>query len=209
MTGQTFSADEPQKLARPAPPSPGDPAKATGKPPRLPSALVGLLAITLAVILIAPIIVDYNGGHRAPMAGAVALAALVTFASTLYYLTSIKGCPLAESIRHTIAATFLLVYLLLVIYNTFFNECSPSTSATQCTTVAGVTSTLLSNFTTLTGVVVAFYFGSITVEKVVAKRVEHDAASSVTSPRAGSAPHAPSPDSSAQAPSQLQASRPA
>ena len=55
-------------------------------------------------------------------------------------------------------------------------------------TVAGVSSTLLSNFTTLAGVVVAFYFGSITVEKLAEKRGERDSGKSVAPTTTTSAP---------------------
>lgn len=139
---------------------------------KVPLSLRVLIVITLVIVIIAPVITDFYNGHKAPMAGAVAVAGLVTFGSVLYYLTSIKNYSIPESVRHTIASTFLIVYLLLVTYNTFFNGCGPN--VTNCSAVTGVTSTLLSNFTTLAGVVVAFYFGSITIEKVTENRIKRE-----------------------------------
>jgi hypothetical protein len=117
MTGEVPKMDQTQGLMGPKPGS--------------PRGLVLAAGITLALIVIAPVIVDYNGGHKAPVAGAVALAALVVFACVLNYLASVKKYALAESFRHTIAATFLIVYLLLVSYNTFFmNALQIRTAAT-------------------------------------------------------------------------------
>jgi hypothetical protein len=131
----------------------------------------------------------------------------------LYYLVSIRGCPLAESFRHAIAATFLIVYLLLVIYNTFFNGCSPKATLSYCTTNGGVTNTLLSNFAYLTGVVVAFYFGSIAYGKHFEKDGERDRVINVTPTTSGGAQRLPPPDAGpdpdAQVPPQVQRSTPA
>ena len=88
---------------------------------RVPVLLIILFVLALAIAIAAPISVNYIGHRTAPMAGAVAFVALVTFSSVLYYLTGIRDDNLAESFRHTIAATFMIVYLLLVTYNTFFS----------------------------------------------------------------------------------------
>lgn len=74
--------------------------------------------------------------------------------------------------RDAIAATVIVLYLVLLSWAVFFSSgestTSPATggSANQTTeSINKVTSELLTSFTSITAVVVAFYFGSVTMTR--------------------------------------------
>lgn len=84
-----------------------------------------------------------------------------TFYGIWSYERTVQGEPGAKAMRDAIAASVVLMYLVLVAWSVFFASGGPSNT---------VTSQLLTSFTSITGVVVAFYFTSVTVDQVTRTR---------------------------------------
>ncbi|MEU5418758.1 hypothetical protein ACH4UT_28585 [Streptomyces sp. NPDC020799] len=94
------------------------------------------------------------------MATAGAIAP-VTLTGIWYYETRYSPKGPAEAMRDAIAAAFVLLYLTIAGWASFL----PPTTDTK-ESVSPLTRDVMSNFSTLTGVVVAFYFGANTVGKI-------------------------------------------
>ena len=101
-------------------------------------------------------------GYRGPTAGAVFVIAVATFLTLL----SVFG-----NVQQAIAGSFVIVYFALLATLSFAAGDVLSTD---------VAKQMLSNFTTLTGVVVGSYFASATVERVSAHRAETAATTTTT-----------------------------
>lgn len=84
-----------------------------------------------------------------------------TFYGIWSYERTVQGEPGAKAMRDAIAASVVLLYLVLVSWAVFFASGGPSNT---------ITSQLLPSFTSITGVVVAFYFTSVTVDQVTRNR---------------------------------------
>lgn len=84
-----------------------------------------------------------------------------TFYGIWSYERTVQGEPGAKAMRDAIAASVVLMYLVLVAWAVFFASGGPSNT---------ITSQLLTSFTSITGVVVAFYFTSVTVDQVTRTR---------------------------------------
>jgi protein-S-isoprenylcysteine O-methyltransferase Ste14 len=84
-----------------------------------------------------------------------------TFYGIWSYERTVQGEPGAKAMRDAIAASVVLMYLVLVSYAVFFASGDSSNP---------ITSQLLTSFTSITGVVVAFYFTSVTVDQVIRTR---------------------------------------
>jgi hypothetical protein len=80
-----------------------------------------------------------------------------TFYGIWSYERTVQGEPGAKAMRDAIAASVVLLYLILVSWAVFFASGGPQNT---------ITSQLLPSFTSITGVVVAFYFTSVTVDQV-------------------------------------------
>jgi len=91
----------------------------------------------------------------------------------------------SDALRDAIASSFVLTYLVIVSWSAFFN-----TTTDRTTELQPLTSTLITNFTALTGVVVGSYFGVGAVEKLVNARQSSD-----TSAAPSPDDNPPSPDS--------------
>lgn len=63
-----------------------------------------------------------------------------------------------KSLRNTIATSITIVYLSLVTTVVFFKQ--------EQQELPKITETLLSNFTVIVGIIIAFYFGSTAIEKL-------------------------------------------
>lgn len=101
--------------------------------------------------------------HYRDLGYVLGLGSLIVF--TFYgiwsYERTVQGEPGAKAMRDAIAASVVLMYLVLVSYAVFFAAGdSPNT----------ITSQLLTSFTSITGVVVAFYFTSATIDQVTRTR---------------------------------------
>lgn len=113
--------------------------------------LVGCLVVTVAA---ASILTTGYGSTRGAIVFAVVLTALIAFFGFLWI--GIWQQPVKiltdQSMRTAIAAATVLGYLVMVGMGVWF----PATAGESSTTAIA----LLTNFTAIVGVVVAFYFGS-------------------------------------------------
>jgi hypothetical protein len=91
-------------------------------------------------------------GFRASTAGALFVVAVVTFLGLL---------SIAENVKQAIAGSFVVVYFGILMTLIF---------ARVRDLDSNISRQILSNFTTLTGVIVASYFGTATIETVSANR---------------------------------------
>ena len=119
-----------------------------------------------ALVAIGGIVVVVVGGafaldrawdNHAPLGWAVGASAVIIFVG---FLAMSQG-DMTARIRIAMAATFVITYFVLLGMVTFLSQ--PAEGARTTTEVSNA---LITNFTVLMGVVVAFYFGSATVEKI-------------------------------------------
>jgi hypothetical protein len=127
-----------------------------------------LLAAANLVILALALGFTVGRGKVGPLAAGTAAIGVVTFFGMLSIgggFEKMTGKETKDRIRDAIAATFIVVYVVLLgllAFGVFVTGQKPSPIA----------DTLVTNFTVLMGVVIAFYFGTTTYEKV--KRVAGD-----------------------------------
>jgi protein-S-isoprenylcysteine O-methyltransferase Ste14 len=134
------------------------------------------------VVIGAPLIELWSWNHLPgfrDLGYVLGLGSLVVF--TFYgiwsYERTVRDEPGAIAMRDAIAATVIMLYLVLLSWAVFFSTgvstTSPATdgSANQ-EPINKVTSELLTSFTSITAVVVAFYFGSVTIDQVTRHRQE-------------------------------------
>lgn len=106
------------------------------------------------------------GGADFSLASCLAGIALITFLGMFVIGRATVPRPTAaEVIRDCISASFVLVYLTAVCWTTFFSLVSDDSRK-----LAPLTTSLLPNFTILTGTIIAFYFGSQAAEKIAKVR---------------------------------------
>lgn len=112
-----------------------------------------LAAVILMAIVISLVIVHLTGSPYA-LSFCTPTAGVITFFSFLTERTRDGNASNAdERLRHAIAAAIVVQYLVLVgIVSYFVNSSMEKLPA--------ITETMLSSFTTVTSVVVAFYFGA-------------------------------------------------
>jgi hypothetical protein len=91
--------------------------------------------------------------------GAVAGVAVLTFLGLYGLAMRRDASPSADDIRSVIAVTVLITYLVLVGLVSFFQ-------GDGAVLLNPLTSTLVNNFTVVTGIVIAFYFGTSAVVAV-------------------------------------------
>jgi hypothetical protein len=117
----------------------------------------------LAAVVAGPVLADIIDTD-VPVQCSVGIVAIVTFVGFLtFHMTGERERSPDAVMRPTIAATFVIVFLALVSVTAFF------TGETE-EVASPIASNLLSNFATLTGVVVAFYFGASAVEGALRQR---------------------------------------
>jgi hypothetical protein len=116
-----------------------------------------VVLVDLAVAVLGPIYDGWYGDTVFEIAYGVAAVA------TFLLLMAIALDPKQDrfQFRELISTSFIIVYLLLVTETIFFHKKLPE---------GNFTATLISNFTTLTGVVVGAYFGTNAVEKFAESR---------------------------------------
>ena len=118
------------------------------------------LGLFIAAALAGGLIWEDREGTLAPVSWAVAISAVVTFFTLLSFLPP-DGQMTKSKTRNAITATFIVAYFLLLglfVFKGGDNE------------VSGIADTLVTNFTFLMGVVIAFHFGTATYEKVASVR---------------------------------------
>jgi hypothetical protein len=97
-----------------------------------------------------------------------ALIGVATFLGFAYYGLAVLNRASSDALRDAIAAAFVTVYLTIVAWSAFF---AISTSG-EPAQLSPLTQTVISNFTYLTGIVVAFYFGTDALMRIGDKRTK-------------------------------------
>jgi uncharacterized protein with PQ loop repeat len=99
---------------------------------------------------------NHSQGTLAPVSWAVGVSAVATFFTTLVFLPP-AGKITKSGTRNAITSTFIVTYFLLLGLFVFFEGETGNSP---------ITDTLVTNFTFLMGVVIAFHFGTTAYEKV-------------------------------------------
>jgi hypothetical protein len=116
--------------------------------------LVGIGVFDVACAVAGAVVTHWVHDSIAP-AAAFAAVALGTFVGLLLLGYLVGGAVTAAELRDAIAGSIVVVYLLLVIF-LVFGIATPSPTP-------ALTTTVIQNFTVTTGVVIAFYFGTIAI----------------------------------------------
>jgi predicted MFS family arabinose efflux permease len=95
--------------------------------------------------------------------GAAVIAVATFFGVWLLQRNEAAGRASRNSMRDAIAAAFVVTYLVIVGWSAFFNYL---TDVTQQSALSPLTSSLITNFTALTGVVVGSYFGADALKQI-------------------------------------------
>jgi hypothetical protein len=122
------------------------------------------MVVTDIASLVTGTVLDLTLDRDFYLACGISITAVVTVTGLLFHGIAIEGATRTDAVRNTIACSFLLIYLLLVIYSIFFasNKQPPSPE----------TVTLLNSFTTMATVVFGFYFTAGSVDKYIESRRE-------------------------------------
>ena len=110
-----------------------------------------VLGTILAVLAVGQYIHTLDNNLRAPLAFGVIAAALITFFSGISDPTS-RGATSDGIVRKAIALSLVVEYLVLVGTFAFWGGATEQ--------LAPMTQQLITSFTTIVGIVIAFYFGS-------------------------------------------------
>jgi hypothetical protein len=112
------------------------------------------LGVLIAIVLGVALYWENEGGTLAPVSWSVAIAAIATFFVFLYAFAPNKT-PTKTAFRNALTATFTVTYFILLGLFVFFHSDSDPSS---------ISTTLVTNFTFLMGVVIAFHFGTTAYE---------------------------------------------
>lgn len=118
----------------------------------------GIVTVILAIVAVGLYIHTQNTNVRGTLVFSVSAAALITFFS---FASSSRGSsadtPTNEgAFRRAVAASIVVEYILLVGTFAFWKD-DPNDPSSK---LAETTKLLLTHFTTIVGVVIAFYFGA-------------------------------------------------
>ncbi len=100
-----------------------------------------------------------------PLQAGVALIAVVTFLGVWTIQRRRPQVDTTSEMRDAIAAAVVVVYLVILSWSTFFPRITSSSG-----TLNPLTSTLITNFTALTGIVIGFYFSATAATKIAEHR---------------------------------------
>ncbi len=116
--------------------------------------LLTLLALVLIAIVWFGVYMAETIGRDSPLSVALAAVAIVSFLSLLRIQKSDANAALftEASMRSAIAGSIVIEYLTLIALVAFFREAPDE--------IHPVTQMMINNFTTIVGIVIAFYFGS-------------------------------------------------
>ncbi|MHA7291296.1 hypothetical protein ACX80V_16830 [Arthrobacter sp. MDT3-24] len=89
------------------------------------------------------------------------LLGLFTFWGIWSYERTVRGEPGSVAMRDAIAATVVLVYLVVLSWALFFGYLPDPIDPSKPRPLNPVTAAMLTSFTSVTSVVVGFYFGSV------------------------------------------------
>jgi drug/metabolite transporter (DMT)-like permease len=101
-----------------------------------------------------------------PLQGGAALIAVVTFVGIWLIQRSRPSVDPLSEMRDAITAAVVVVYLVILAWSSFL----PQISKTSNQTLNPLTSTFITNFTALTGVVIGFYFTSTAAAQISANK---------------------------------------
>jgi hypothetical protein len=123
-------------------------------------AVAGLLAIVISTVNAVGIYLEVAFNNNAPLSAALIATALFTFVSLLGLMQPANGSwQISEPIMRTvIAGTVVIEYLVLIATVAFFQ---------QGDSLPEITKTMISSFTTIVGVVIAFYFGTSAITEAL------------------------------------------
>lgn len=104
-----------------------------------------------------------RSGAQVPLESGAALIAVTTFVGIWLIQRQRSFSDTLGDMRAAIAGSFILVYLVIVVWSAFFayGNAGP---------LNVLSSTLITNFTVLTGVVIASYFATATANTIAASR---------------------------------------
>jgi hypothetical protein len=135
------------------------------------SYLITVLIIDCAVAVAAPFIDNwYVTSHvptrpDIPLQAGAALVAVVTFVGVWAIQRSRGAVEIVSEMRDAISAAVIVVYLIILSWSAFFPRIGSAGGVLN-----PLTSTFITNFTALTGVVVGFYFTTTAATQIAAQR---------------------------------------
>lgn len=114
-----------------------------------------VLSATLALTIIIGLYISRKTNHPAYNAITIALTAIFTFFGMLIISSSFMESGISESAYRTaIASSLIIEYVLLVAITAFTKPLENNEQSNP------ISQTLISNFTVVIGIVLAFYFGA-------------------------------------------------
>lgn len=119
------------------------------------------------VLIAAPVIEYFTWNHlntfkdRGYIIG-LSLVGLFTFWGIWSYERTVRNQSGSVAMRDAIAATVILLYLVMLSWALFFGSTPGSLNP--------ITAELLQSFTSVTSIVVGFYFGSVTISQFAGRR---------------------------------------
>lgn len=116
-----------------------------------------------------------------PLQAGVALIAVVTFLGVWTIQRRRPQADITSEMRDAIAAAVVVVYLVILSWSTFFPRITTSSG-----TLNPLTSTLITNFTALTGIVIGFYFSATAATNIAQHRSKPSAGHTMDSADRGS-----------------------
>lgn len=102
-------------------------------------------------------------GAQVPLESGAALIAVTTFVGIWLIQRQRSSSDTLMDMRSAIAGSFILVYLVMVVWSAFFAYGNSGQ-------LNVLSSTLITNFTVLAGVVIAFYFATSAASSIAASR---------------------------------------
>lgn len=129
--------------------------------------VVGVLAFDVAVAIIGPVVdtVFWETPHYTGLMSGSAAIGLVTLVGFIFILRSMRGVSATDAVRDSIAVSFVAVFLVIIGWAAFY-------SGYPGKDLPPLAAGLLPNFISLVGVVLAFYFGTTSVDKFVEAKYE-------------------------------------
>lgn len=133
--------------------------------------IIKLMALLNIGVSIIGTIIAYILDSKGPFPVMVISIALITFVSLLLFNQPEDQNKKVDesSMRIAITGTVIIVYLTLVILFSYFQYSPPGRGELPL-----VTQSLLTSFTSIVGIVIAFYFGSSAYIQANEKRIDHD-----------------------------------
>ena len=138
-----------------------------------PLSLYVVCGIDATAAVLSPAVNYFIEGSDVALQCGAALIAIATFLGFAYYGLAVMDRSSSDALRDAIASAFVAVYLTIVGWSAFFGVLTDTDI--KDARLSPLTQTVISNFTTLTGVVVAFYFSTAAVVRVAETRAGGEA----------------------------------